>query len=83
MIMLNQTILCLIVILAGLILIMTSTIVTPALAIKRFFNCMTDVANKHGKLDQTDVNNCYDKEYHTGPYATHHSTGTTTSSTNK
>ncbi len=44
---------------------------------------MTDVANKHGKLDQADVDNCYDKEYHTGPYATHHSTGTTSSSTNK
>jgi uncharacterized membrane protein YgcG len=54
-----------------LALIMASTIVTPAFAIKRFFNCMTDVANKHGKLDLTDVNNCYDKEYHTGPYATH------------
>lgn len=44
---------------------------------------MTDVANKHSKLDQTDVDNCYDKEYHTGPYATHHSTGTTSSFTNK
>jgi uncharacterized membrane protein YgcG len=60
-----------IIILTGLALIMASTIVTPAFAIKRFFNCMTDVANKHGKLDLTDVNNCYYKEYHTGPYATH------------
>jgi hypothetical protein len=57
--------------LTGLTLITASTIVTPAFAIKRFFNCMTDVANKHGKLDLTDVNNCYNKEYHTGPYATH------------
>lgn len=65
------TALSVIVTLTGLALIMASTIVTPAFAIKRFFNCMTDVANKHGKLDLTDVNNCYDKEYHTGPYATH------------
>jgi len=79
----SQTTLYVIVILAGLMLIMTSTIVTPAFAIKRFFNCMTDLANKHGKLDLTDVNNCYDKEYHSGPYATHHSSGTISSSANK
>jgi len=36
---------------------------------------MTDVANKYGKLNVGDVNQCYDKEYHSGPYATHnHST---------
>ena len=75
--MLSQTRLLLIVISAGLTLIMASTIVTPAFAIKRFFNCMTDIANKHGMLGITDVNNCYDKEYHSGPYATHHSSGAT------
>ena len=58
-----------------LALILTSTFVVPAFAIKRFFNCMTDVANKYGKLTVDDVNLCYDKEYHSGPYATHsHST---------
>jgi hypothetical protein len=62
-------------ILAALALILTSTFVVPAFAIKRFFNCMTDVANKYGKLTVDDVNLCYDKEYHSGPYATHsHST---------
>ena len=81
--MLSQTRLRLIVILAGLTLIMVSTIVTPAFAIKRFFNCMTDVANKHGKLDLTDVNNCYDKEYHSGPYATYHSSGATSTHAGK
>jgi uncharacterized membrane protein YgcG len=67
----RRTTLSIIVVLTGLALVTTSAIVTPAFAIKRFFNCMTDIANKHGKLDLTDVNNCYDKKYHTGPYATH------------
>lgn len=69
-------------ILAALALILTSTFVVPAFAIKRFFNCMTDVANKYGKLNVDDVNLCYDKEYHSGPYATHsHSTSAGASST--
>ena len=56
--------------------IMASIIATPAFAIKRFFNCMTDDANKHGQLTIDDVNLCYDKEYHSGPFATHsHSAG--------
>lgn len=67
----RRTALSVIVILTGLVLITTSTIVTPAFAIKRFYNCMTDVANKYGKLTINDVNLCYDKEYHSGPYATH------------
>jgi hypothetical protein len=68
-------------ILAALTLLMTSSIVSPALAIKRFFNCMTDIANKHGKLTVDDVNTCYDKEYHTGSYASHnHSTSTSSGS---
>ena len=71
----THTALTIIGILAALALIMTSTFVVPAFAIKRFFNCMTDVANKYGKLNVDDVNLCYDKEYHSGPYATHnHST---------
>ena len=57
--------------LTGLTLITASAIVTPAFAIKRFFNCMIDEANKNGKLTVDDVNLCYDKEYHTGPFATH------------
>ena len=71
----NHTLLAIIGILVTLALILTSTSVVPAFAIKRFFNCMTDVANKYGKLTVDDVNLCYDKEYHSGPYATHsHST---------
>ena len=70
-------------ILTVLALILTSTFVVPAFAIKRFFNCMTDVINKYGKLNVGDVNQCYDKEYHSGPYATHnHSTSGAGSSSN-
>ena len=71
----RHTTLSVIVILTGLALIATSTIVIPAFAIKRFFNCMTDVANKNGKLTIDDVTVCYDKEYHTGPYYTHSNSG--------
>jgi hypothetical protein len=78
----RRTRLTVIVILTDLALLTTGTIVTPAFAIKRFFNCMTDIANKHGKLDLTDVNNCYDKEYHTGPYATHNHSDSTVGSSN-
>ena len=52
-------------------IIIASLIVTPAFAIKRFFNCMTDDANKNGQLTINEVNLCYDKEYHSGPFATH------------
>jgi hypothetical protein len=47
---------------AGLAVILTSTI--PAFAIKNFFNCTTDKANKHGKLTIDDVNMCLHNEYH-------------------
>jgi hypothetical protein len=48
----------------ALAVVVTSTLVTPpAFAIKRFYNCMTDIANGHGKLTINDVNTCYDKEY--------------------
>jgi hypothetical protein len=46
-------------------------LVAAAFAIKRFFNCMTDDANKNGQLTINEVNLCYDKEYHSGPFATH------------
>lgn len=67
-------------IVVALALIMTSTFVIPAFAIKRFFNCMTDVANKHGQLTINDVNLCYDKEYHSGSFATHSHSHTTSGS---
>jgi hypothetical protein len=84
MIAIRRTALSVTVLLTGLAVITTGTIVTPAFAIKRFFNCMTDVANKHGKLDLdlTDVNNCYDKEYHIGPYATHSHSGSSGGTSN-
>lgn len=67
-----------IVIVIAFAFIMTNTIITPAFAIKKFYNCMTDLSNKSGKLTIEDVTMCYDKEYHTGPYYTHnHSTGVT------
>ena len=56
--------LSIIAIIAALTLIMASTIVTPAFALKRYFNCMTEIANKAGQLTLQDVNSCYDKEFH-------------------
>jgi hypothetical protein len=43
--------------------IMTSTIVTQVFAIKYFFNCMTDSANRHGKLTLDDIHKCLYKNY--------------------
>ena len=43
--------------------IMTSAIVTQVFAIKYFFNCMTDSANRHGKLTLDDVHMCLYKKY--------------------
>ncbi|HYT01766.1 MAG TPA: hypothetical protein VEL70_02570 [Candidatus Acidoferrum sp.] len=60
----THTSLTIIVILAGLALITASTFVTPAFALKRYFNCMTEIANKAGQLTLQDVNSCYDKEFH-------------------
>ena len=48
---------------AAIAVVMTSTIVTPAFAITFFFNCMTDIANEHGKLTLDDVHRCLYKEY--------------------
>ncbi len=59
-------------IVTAITVIMTSTIVTPVFAIKYFLNCMTDIANKHGKLTIHDVNMCLYKKYgtyHKVPYA--------------
>jgi len=63
-------------IIAALALIMASTFVTPAFALKRYFNCMTEIANKAGKLTLQDVNSCYDKEFH----SSQGSSGSSTSS---
>ena len=60
----THTSLTIIVIIAGLALITASTFVTPAFALKRYFNCMTEIANKAGQLTLQDVNSCYDKEFH-------------------
>jgi hypothetical protein len=58
-----------IVIVTALSLIMASAFVTPAFALKRYFNCVTDIANKSGKLTLADVNSCYDKEFHSSSHA--------------
>ena len=77
----HRTIVAAVAIIAALALVMASTIIVtpaPAFALKRFYNCMTDIVNKSGKLTVDDITICYDKEYHTGPYFTHsssHSTG--------
>ncbi len=63
-------------IITALALIMASTFVTPAFALKRYFNCMTEIANKAGELTLQDVNNSYDKEFH----SSQGSSGSSTSS---
>lgn len=60
----TPTILTIIAVIAALTLIMASALVTPAFALKRYFNCMTEIANMAGKLTLEDVNSCYDKEFH-------------------
>jgi hypothetical protein len=71
-----------IVVVTALALVMSNSIMTIPLpqqsvfALKKFYNCMTDIANKSGKLTTTDITICYDKEYHTGPYFTHKSDST-------
>jgi hypothetical protein len=55
-------------IVTALSLIIASAIVTPAFALKRYFNCVTEIANKSGKLTLADVNSCYDKEFHSGSH---------------
>jgi hypothetical protein len=68
----HRSIPAIIVVLVALAVIISNTIMivtpSPAFAIKLFYNCMTDTANKYGKLTIDDVTICYDKEYHTGPY---------------
>jgi hypothetical protein len=44
-------------------LITASTIIIPAFALTRYFNCTTGIANKSGKLTIDDVNMCYDKKF--------------------
>ena len=72
----TYTHLSIIVIIACLTLIMSSTFVTPAFALKRYLNCMTEIANKAGQLTLQDVNSCYDKEFH----SSQGSSGSSTSS---
>ena len=76
----HRTIVAAVAIIATLALVMASTtiIVTPApaFALKRFYNCMTDIVNKSGTLTIDDITICYDKDYHTGPYFTHSSHST-------
>ena len=72
----TYTSLSIIAIIAAFALITASTFVTPAFALKRYFNCMTEIANKAGQLTLQDVNSCYDKEFH----GIQGSSGTSTSS---
>jgi hypothetical protein len=58
-----QTSLLVIGLLSIVTLITTSILISPAFALKRFFNCMTNIANKTGKLTIDDVNLCYDKKF--------------------
>lgn len=66
-------------IVTALSLIVASAFVTPAFALKRYFNCVTEIANKSGKLTLADVNSCYAKEFHGSSHA---SSGASTSNAN-
>ena len=55
-------------------LITASILISPAFALKRFFNCMTNIA---GKLTIDDVNLCYDKKFTGG---SNHKTGSMSTS---
>jgi hypothetical protein len=66
----TATYLSTIAVIAALALILASTYVTPAFALKRYFNCMTEIANKSGTLTLEDVNSCYDKEFHSSKGST-------------
>ena len=66
-------------IVTALSLIVAGAFVTPAFALKRYFNCVTEIANKSGKLTLADVNSCYDKEFHGSSHA---SSGASTSNAN-
>jgi hypothetical protein len=79
----NYGILVAITIISASAIIMASLIVTPAFAIKWFFNCMTDDTNKNGQLTINEVNLCYDKEYHSGPFATHSRSASSSSGSSK
>jgi hypothetical protein len=48
-------------ILIALALITAGALVTPAFALKRYFNC---VAANHGKAALEDVDRCFRKEFH-------------------
>jgi hypothetical protein len=66
----THTSLSIIAIIAALALIPASTFVTPAFALKRYFNCMTEIGNKAGDLTLQDVNTCYFKEFHSSSGST-------------
>jgi hypothetical protein len=72
-----QTSLLVIGLLSIVTLITTSILISPVFALKRFFNCMTNIANKTGKLTIDDVNLCYDKKFTGG---SNHKTGSTLTS---
>ena len=72
-----QTSLLVIALLSIVTSITTSIFISPAFALKRFFNCMTNIANKTGKLTLDDVNLCYDKKFTGG---SNHKTESTSTS---
>lgn len=49
--------------LALLIQIPMMTSVHSAYALTRYYNCVTKVANNHGTLTLSDIENCYDKVF--------------------
>lgn len=48
----------------SLVSILSTGLIQQAHALTKFFNCVTDVANKHQSLTKMDVDTCFNKEFH-------------------
>ncbi|MGC1932661.1 MAG: hypothetical protein WA667_27115 [Candidatus Nitrosopolaris sp.] len=51
-------------ILTALALITAGALVTPVIALKRYFNCVTELANHRCKVMLKDDDRCFHKEFH-------------------
>ena len=65
-----------IVVIVTVVYLMTAnSLITPAFALAYYFNCVTGIANKTGKLTLDDVNHCYDIEFPGSSGKTNNSSG--------
>jgi hypothetical protein len=59
----RKTRLSIIAIVIALAIVVQIGYIIPAHALTYYFNCITRIANKHGRLTLEDVENCYDKVF--------------------